>query len=226
MTIKENIPIFILFHIIPSIILILLNKKNLQGINKTSQIILGITIYGLTIGVITSFLFNKAIIDLYYITNNFSKQNHINISNIEIWIISIPGIFCLGNIIINIINNIIINKIIEYNKENNIQKIKFIELKIPDIFLLILTLSCIGSMLSTELLKIISTTSLIILSLPYVIFSFTTINLISKKIIKNKYFIFIIYSLIILLIWPIFIMVIIGVFEPWIRIRDWINKQK
>jgi hypothetical protein len=115
-TVKENALIFLIFNVIPAIIITTINKKDLYS-KKTTSTILALTLYISIIGVFTSFFFNKTVNELYYITENFAKQNGILVNSIKIYISYIPGIFCIGSIGINIINSIIAQKILKYDKK-------------------------------------------------------------------------------------------------------------
>jgi len=220
-TVKENVMMFFVFHILPSVIIVYFAKIKNNTRNNINLIILSLTLYASIIGILSSLLFNRTMIDLYYITENFAKQNNLETSYVTPWLSWIPGVFCIGNVIINLINGIIIQSILVSTKQikNNLFYLK--DLTIPDILLLPITISCVGCFFSSDMsLEIISKTLLFTFSFPYLIFSFVTLHLISKKL-KNNTILLIVYLLIILLLWPILIMVIVSIFEPWIRLRKW-----
>jgi len=239
LTTKENILLFSIFNILPSLLIIyfhtyninnnkyILSKlENIKDEDNTQLIILILIIYGIIIGIISSFLFNKTTSDMQYITENFIKQNGIHATYIKNWISCIPGIFCIGIIGNNIVNIIITQNILLYTKKIKKHIINIEKFKTPDFFLLLLTISFIGSFFSNGILEIISKTSLCIFILPYIIFSLASLHLIAENTNNKKYLIlFITYSFIILLIWPLLIMIIASIFEPWIKLRKWINNK-
>lgn len=160
-----------------------------------------------------------------YITENFIKQNGINSLSIQNWLSYIPGIFCIGVLGNNIVNTIIAQKILLYEKKIDDILVNIEEYKIPDYMLVLLTISCIGSFFLHDNLEIISKTLLFIFLFPYIIFSIATLNLITKYNNRKYLILFIIYTFIVLLIWPLLIMVVISIFEPWINLRKWIHKK-
>jgi hypothetical protein len=227
-TVKENSVMFFLFHILPSLIIIYCSKHIISSDKKYNQInylLLGITIYGSIIGLCSTFYFNRTISELYYITENFAKQNGIISLSIQPWISCIPGLFCIGNMGSTIINSIFAQKVLLY-QQNIPHKYWTIEkLSIPDTLLVLLTILCAGSFILSGTLEIISKTLLFVFTFPYLIFSFTTIKLISNRAGSKKHLVlFITYTLIILLIWPLLIIIAISIFEPWIQIRKKIHK--
>lgn len=225
-TIKENMCMFLAFYVIPSIIIVYLSKLKQVNTYKTNKIIINLTIYGSIMGIISSIIFNKTITDLYYITENFAKKNGLETSYIIPWLSWIPAIFCIGNIIINVISVIIVQKFLIYKQYINSYFFEIKKIKLPDVLLILLTAACISSFVFKGQLEIISKTLIFTTSFPYLIYSFITLHLISDTMgNKKNLMLLIIYTVIILLIWPILIMVVISIFEPWIGLRKW-TKQK